>query len=407
MMLAWEGGRSAARDNERGLPMGLRGKYAIVGVGYTPQGRLPDRTTFSFHLEAVANAIADAGLKKDAIDGLIAYRHFPACPGEPDVTPQLIAQGLGLTPDYLCQDANCSRSHLQQAIGAIEAGFCNYVAISYGHSGLSGGGMHLLLEEMAGNEVVFGHFGAAGGYALAARRGMHEFSAGPETWKHIAMGQRKWADRNPAAIMRGKPMTEADYYGAPMVVDPLRLFDCCLVNDGGRAIIVTTAERARDLKQPPVLILGLGQHNPSTEIGQSRYMAGPTGSKKAGEAALRMAGVGLADVDACQIYDCFSYTVELTLQDYGFFGRGEGKDWFQGGTIEPGGRLPINTSGGQLSEAYFMGLTPISEAVMQLMGRCEDRQLGPKTNTKTPEIIMCSDNGAILQSQSCFIFGRG
>ena len=289
----------------------------------------------------------------------------------------------------------------------LDAGLCNYVVISYGHSGLWGGGMRELLLNTKGHERVFGHFGAVGRYALAARRGMHEFSTGPETWKHIAMGQRKWANLNPAAVMHKKPMSEEDYYNAPWVVEPFRLFDNCQMNDGGRAIIVTSAERARDLKQKPVLILGLGQQNPCNEIGQAKYMAGPTGAKKAGEQAFRMAGVTLGEIDACQIYDCFTYTVEATLQDYGFFERGGGEDWYQGGTTEPGGSMPVNTSGGQLSEAYFMGLTPISEAVMQLMGRCGQRQLGPETNTKTPELIMCSDNGGTLQSHTCIIFGRG
>ena len=289
----------------------------------------------------------------------------------------------------------------------LDAGLCNYVAIAYGHSGLWGGGMQRMLTSMGANDAVFGHFGAVGGYALAARRGMYEFSAGPETWKHIAVGQRKWANLNPAAVMHGKPMNYEDYDNVPVVVAPFRLFDNCLINDGGRAIIVTSAERARDLKQPPVLIMGQGLHNPSNEIGQARYMAGPTGAKAASEAAFKMAGIGIQDIDACQIYDCFTYTVEITLQDYGFFGRGEGEDWFKGGTTEPGGAMPVNTSGGQLSEAYFMGLTPISEAVMQLMGRCGDRQLGAPTGTRSPQIILCSDNGGILQSHASLILRRG
>jgi acetyl-CoA acetyltransferase len=289
----------------------------------------------------------------------------------------------------------------------LDAGLCNHVVISYGHSGLWGGGMHQLLASSGGNDAVFGHFGAVGGYALAARRGMHEFSTGPATWKHIAMGQRQWAHLNPAAMMHGKTMTEKDYFNSTLLVDPFRLPDNCLINDGGRAIIVTSAERARDLKHPPVLIMGLGHHNPSSVIGQATYMAGPTGAKRAGEAAFQMAGIGLEDVDACQIYDCFTYTVEITLRDYGFIQPGQGEDWFVGGTIEPGGRLPINTSGGLLSEAYFMGLTPISEAVMQLMGRAGDRQLGPKTGTRDPEIILCSDNGGILQSHACYILRKG
>jgi acetyl-CoA acetyltransferase len=119
-----------------------------------------------------------------------------------------------------------------------------------------------------------------------------------------------------------------------------------------------------------------------------------------------MADIGLGDIDACEIYDCFTYTVEITLQDYGFFNPGEGEDWFKGATIEPGGRMPVNTSGGLLSESYFMGLTPLTEAVMQLMGRCGERQLGPETNTRAPQIILCSDNGAILQTHACHILRR-
>jgi acetyl-CoA acetyltransferase len=135
-------------------------------------------------------------------------------------------------------------------------------------------------------------------------------------------------------------------------------------------------------------------------------MAGSTGARLAGETAFRMAGIALDDVDACQIYDCFTYTVEITLQDYGFFGPGEGEDWFRGGTIAPGGRLPVNTSGGLLSEAYYMGLTPLSEGAMQIMGRCGQRQLGPGTGTKSPEIILCSDNGGVLQTHACALLRR-
>ena len=178
------------------------------------------------------------------------------------------------------------------------------------------------------------------------------------------------------------------------------------MSDGGRACVVTTLERARDLRHPPAVIMGIGQHNPSYSIHQSTCMAGPTGAKVAGETAFNMAEITTDDIDACQIYDCFTYTVEITLQDYGFFGPGEGKDWFAGGAIAPGGRLPVNTSGGMLSEAYFMGLTHLSEGAMQIMGRCGDRQLGPVTGTKEPEIILCTDNGAVLQTHSCALLRR-
>ncbi len=386
--------------------MSLKDKYAIVGIGYTPQGRLPGRTSLGFHLEACANAISDAGLKKDDIDGLICYRAFPGTSDEGAVTPYLVAQHLGIAPTYMSQDANCSRSHIQHAIGALEAGFCNTVVISYGHNAASSDSMTRMLMEMHPDDAAFGNFGAAAGYALAARRAMHACKTGPETWKHIATGQRKWANLNPIAQMHGRAMSFDDYKNGRPLIDPFTLFDACLTTDGGRAVVITSAQRARDLKHPPAYIMGIGQHNPSVEPSRSTFLAGPTGAKKASQAALRMADISLSDIDACEIYDCFTYTVEITLQDYGFFGPGEGADWFQDGTIEPGGRMPVNTSGGLLSEAYFMGLTPLSEAAMQLMGRCERRQLGPDTGTKSPEIIIASDNGGILQTHTCTVLRR-
>jgi acetyl-CoA acetyltransferase len=288
-------------------------------------------------------------------------------------------------------------------VSALESGLCRYVLLTYAHSGDS---LRRVLDEISGDEAPFGLFGAAGGYALAARRAMHEFHTGPDTWKHIAVGQRQWARLNPRAILRDRPLTLEDYEAAPFLVEPFRLPDNCLVNDGGRACILTSLERARDLKQPPVTIMGLGQHNPSADLYQPGHLTGPTGAQAAFRQALGMAGITRSDIDACQIYDCFTYTVEITLQDYGFFEPGQGAQWFAGGTIEPGGRMPVNTSGGQLAEAYHMGLTPLTEAVMQLMGRCGARQLGPETATKKPEIILCSDNGGVLQTHACCILRR-
>ena len=150
--------------------------------------------------------------------------------------------------------------------------------------------------------------------------------------------------------------------------------------------------------------MGMGQHNPSTVIAQSDWMAGPTGAKRAGELAFSMAEITLDDVDACQIYDCFTYTVEITLQDYGFFKPGEGRDWLEG---ERSSRwqMPVNTSGGQLSEAYYMGLTPLAEGAMQLMADAP-KAAGTRDPDQIPEIILCSDNGGILQSHACTLLRR-
>jgi acetyl-CoA acetyltransferase len=383
--------------------MNIKDRYAIVGIGYTPQGRIPDRTALSFYLEACANAIMDAGLDRKDIDGLMCYRQFPQMPGEEELTSYLVAQHLGLSPKVLSQEANCARSHLHHAIGVLEAGLCNYVVLCYGDN--SSMGNRSTVQKYSDKEV-FGHFRDVGDYAMAARRAMHTLGTGQETWREIAVAQRKWANLNPKAIMHDRIMTDDSYYDSKWVVEPLRLADCCLLNDGGRACVITSVERACDLKHPPAVIMGLGQHNPSADIRVSTYMDGPTGAKIAGQTAFEMAGITPQDIDACQIYDCFTYTVEITLQDYGFYAAGEGRDWFKDGQTSPGGSLPINTSGGQLSEAYFMGLTPISEAVMQIMGRCGDRQLGPETGTKSPEIILCNDNGGILQTHSSIILRR-
>lgn len=387
----------------------LKDKYSIVGVGYTEQGNIPDRTAISFYVQACANAIKDAGLKKEDIDGLMCYRHFEPLKNDTEITPYLIAQHLGIKPNVLSQEANCSRNHLLNAISLIEAGFCNYVLIAYGDNALSGGRTFLkeaTHSESAYDNAAFGEFGLVANYALAARRGMHEFGTGPETWKEIAVNQRKWANLNPVAMMNKKHLTYEDYENAAYLIDPFRMYDACLLSDGGRAFIVTSTERAMDLRPPTVSIMGIGEQNISVDIHQSNLMAGSTGAKEAGEKALNMADIAIDSIDACEIYDCFTYTVEITLQDYGFFEHGEGKDWFKDGRTAPGGELPVNTSGGLLSEAYFMGLTPLTEGVMQLMNRCGDRQLGPKTKTKEPEIILCNDNGGVFQSNSTVILRR-
>jgi len=386
--------------------MSLKDKYAIVGVGYTPQGRVPGRSALSFYVEACVNAIKDAGLKREDIDGLICYRYFPPAPGEAQVTPYLVSQQLGLSPICLSQEANCARTQLLNALGWLEAGLCKYVVIAYADNPLSR--VSNLLERMIDSNynAVFGQFGPIARNAMVARRAMHTFRTGPETWKEIAVGQRKWANLNPIAMMHNSPMTFDDYYNAEWVVGPFRLYDICLVSDGGRAYVVTSVERARDLRHPPAIIMGIGQHNPSRDIQQAPHMVEPTGARISGELAFKMAGITLDDIDACELYDCFTHTVEVTLQDYGFFGSGEGEDWFKGGTIAPGGRMPVNTSGGQLSEAYSMGLTPLTEGAMQIMSRCGERQLGPRTNTKEPEIILCNDHGAHFQTHSTVILRR-
>ncbi len=244
-------------------------------------------------------------------------------------------------------------------------------------------------------------------YAMLAQRAKEAFGTGEEAWKEIAIAQRRWANLNPIAAMKEKTLDEEGYYGAAMVAEPLRLLDATPNSDGGRAIVLTTAERAKALNRHPlVTIRGFGSAN--QPLSPYRMCAEDTDSAaaRAGREAFEMAGVTKEDIDACELYDCFTYTVEATLRDYGFFQAGEEKEFLKKERLGPGGEFPVNTSGGMLSEAYFMGLTPVSEAVMQLMGRCGERQLGVYPGTKFPRLIMCSDNGGVFQSHASLILER-
>jgi acetyl-CoA acetyltransferase len=375
----------------------LRDKTAVVGVGYTAaQGTVPGRTAMSLALEASKNAIEDAGLKKEDIDGLLLQ---PVMSGHSyDVAARLgINLSFTANHDVMGASANCIVHH---AALTVASGLANYVLCLYATTSQSGRPAMGGGRPPASSNAAFGVFGPAMEYALAARRGMHEFGTGPDTWADIATSTRRWANLNPRATFYKRLMTREDYLAEPWVAEPLRRADCCLVSDGARAFIVTTAERAKHLKQPPVYISGMGQHHHTAEVAQSRFIAGPTGAQHSGETALKMAGITIADIDAAQIYDCFTYTVELTMQSYGFFEKGGGKDFFGDGRTGPGGEFPVNTSGGLLSEVYYMGFTPLTEGVMQLMGRCGERQI------KDPEYILVSGNGGILQTHSTTILRR-
>ena len=387
-------------------------KAAIVGVGYTAkQGTVPGVTAMSLAVEACKNAIEDAGLKKDDIDGLVLQ---PTMGGTHSYN---LAAQMGMDLRFTANEDAMGASACyiaQHAALAVASGQANYVLCVYATTGQSGeggvtgggrgpmggggpgGGGPMRLSEGA----IFGLAGASMQYALAARQGMQKFGTGPETWCDIAMNTRKWANLNPRATFYKKTMTREEYFAEPWIAEPFRRADCCLVSDGARAFIVTTAERAKALKQRPVYISGMGQYHHTEDVVQSKFAAGPTGALQSGAAAFKMAGISHKDISACEIYDCFTYTVEITLQSYGFFKPGEGKDFFKNGRTGPGGAFPVNTSGGLLSEVYYMGFTPLTEGVMQLMGRCGERQL------KDPKYILVSGNGGILQTHGTVILRR-
>ena len=388
----------------------LKNKIAIVGVGYTPQGKVPGRTAISFHCEAVANAIADAGIGKNEIDALYAYRHFDALAGDFDLTGYALAEQLGIRPAVISQEYFCTRGWLYEAIGLLTSGLARYFVISYGDNARSG--RRSFVKELKDGKstddlAVFGDLSTMAKYAMQARRAMDTYGTGPDVWKEISLAQRDWAQLNPIAGMHGKPLNDEAYYASEMVAAPFRMLDATPTSDGVRALVLTTVERAKALGHPYVVIRGFGSANQPVSPYRLRVEDEESAAYLASRQAFDMAGVTPADIDACEFYDCFTYTVEATLRDYGFFKKEQVRDFITRERLAPGGSLPVNTSGGMLSEAYFMGLTPLAESFMQLTGRCGDRQLGKVAGTKEPALIACSDNGAVFQGHAAMILERG
>jgi len=297
---------------------------------------------------------------------------------------------------------------IQYAAMAIQEGLANVVVLVYADAPLaptrssgasySGAGA-LPLTGMDGLRYAYGYYGANPGYAMAARRHMHLFGTTSEQLGAIAVSQRKWAQMNPWAQMR-KPMTLEDHQNSRFIVEPLHLLDCCLVSNGGVAVILTSAERAKTLKQPPVYVLGLGQGAPGDNQRTDREPGIYTGARRSGEKALQMAGIELKDIDICELYDCYTYTVLVTLEDYGFCKKGEGGAFVADGKLGPGGTLPTNTGGGQLSAYYMWGFTPLSEAVVQARGQAGERQVSKN------DLILVSGNGGFLNFHSTTILSK-
>ena len=271
----------------------LRNKYAIVGVGYTPQGKVPCRTALSFHVEACANAIKDAGLQKEDIDALFLYRYFDPIGDNYDISAFTVAEQLGIRPFAVNQESHCHRSWLTHAIGLLEANFCRHVLVPYGNNARSG--RRSFVSELGpGNDPIselaaFGDFSTLAKYAMVARRAMHEDGTGPHVWKEISINQRRWANLNPIAAVYEKPLKEEDYWGDPLIAEPFRALDAVPVSDGGRAIIITSAERARDLKNPAVLIRGLGESNISLSPFRLKNRDEKSAAAVAGAQAFKMA----------------------------------------------------------------------------------------------------------------------
>ncbi len=384
--------------------MADRSKSAIVGLGMTEMTRKFTASAPVLAVEAMRRSLDDAGLAKDDVDGLLVNRS-PVAIGE-SIGLRLQAEA-GLRDlrllNVLEGEGSSAGQIVQLAALAVEAGMANNVVCVFADTPLvedrsAGAAFNqaMPLTGLTGFEEAYGLFGAPSAYALAARRHMHLYGTTEDHFGAVAVSNRKWAEMNPLAVMR-KPMTLEDHRNSRPIVDPFRLLDCAPPCNGAIAVIVASAERAKSLRQPPVHILGMGQAHPGNPHRAPFEDEVDTGAKLARDTAFGMAGITTDDIDACEFYDPFTYVTLVTLEDYGFCGKGEGGPFVAEGSLEPGGPLPTNTGGGQLSGYYMQGMTPISEAVIQARGQAGERQI-PKNDA-----ILATGNGGRLDLHSCLV----
>ncbi|MGI9329065.1 MAG: thiolase C-terminal domain-containing protein [Pseudomonadales bacterium] len=377
----------------------MNGSTAVCGLGITEMGRVY-RSAPELAMEAVHLALQDAGIDKSQLDGLLINSGT-----SPDLNlPLHIALGLEelnvLT--YMQGYGSTAGQMLEYAAMAVHNGLANCVCCVFADSPLkpnkragSAYSSRAGADPIGGLMPLYGFAGANAMYALGARRHMDLFGTTQEQMGQVAISQRQWAQMNERAARR-EPLDMAQYHASPWVVEPFHVLDCCLVSNGGVAFIVTSAERARDMPQPPVYLRGFSQAH-KHDVGlstQDPLVRGP--GAKAGPKALAMADVNLADISQCQLYDCYTYTVIETLEDYGFCEKGEGGPFVEDGKLGPGGSLPTNTGGGSLSSYYMWGMTPISEAIIQGRGHGGTRQ-APN------DLIFVTGNGGILNYQAAIV----
>lgn len=384
----------------------LRGKYAIAGVGQSALGAVPGCTAVGLLCEAIKNALTDAGLQKGDVDGLITR-------GPDDVYchHQRIGAALGLNVTFSTTLDNGGASQclaVGMACMAIEAGLCHTVVCGYGRDSWSRTRspearmrVSLIPEPQQAKEFgpEFGFIGAAGMHALGAQRHMHLYGTTREQLGAIATTFRSHAQRNPAAQMR-EPLTMQQYLNARWIVEPFGLYDCSPVTDGAGAVVVTSAERARDLKRPPAYILAASSANNLKGWFADENMV-QTAAKRSGEIAFGQAGVTPADIDTAQLYDCFTYMAMVQLEDYGFCKKGDGGAFAASGVLAMNGALPTNTSGGQLSEGHVEGMLQIVEAVRQVRHEHPaDRRVADA------QLALVSGHGGNTVCHSSLILGR-
>lgn len=361
----------------------LKDRCAIVGIGETEYSRNSGRSELQMAVEAAQKAVEDAGLRMSDIDGIVKFTVDSAG------SETLLATALGIPNlNYWGEfggggPASCGI--IVHAVCALLAGRAKHVLCyrtmngyseaRFGKGAAGKVGMGVALEDPAYDEfqAPFGMISPPQWYGLVARRHMAEYGTTSEQLGAIAVAFRQHAQRNPRAQMYGRPMTLRDYLAARVIADPLRMPDCALESDGACAVVVTTAERARDLRQRPAYIMAAAQATgPRPQAGMPSWVYRPVITECAGRwvapQLYEMAGVTPADIKVAEFYDCFTITVLIQLEDYGFCAKGEGGPFAASVGLTVGSRLAVNTHGGHLSEAYIHGLTHVLEGARQIRG---------------------------------------
>ena len=374
-----------------------RGSVAIVGVAESELGNCaPGTSPMDLMAQGTVRALADAGLDIKEVDGLFAATT------QVRFATLALSHYLGIQPRY--QDntqigGSSFMSHVAHAMAAIENGLCEVAVIAYGSTQRSVSRAAASPREFNPYETPYKPFLPASAYALAASRHMHQYQTTRENMAEVAVAARQWALMNPAAWEK-EPLSIAGVLSARPVSYPFTIRDCCLVTDGGGAIILTSADRARNLRKPPVYILGVGECMSHASISGMPDLT-LTGAARSGPQAFAMAGLTPADVNVVEVYDAFTINTILFLEDLGFCPKGEGGRFVSGGAIAPGGFLPVNTNGGGLSYCHpgMYGLMLLIEAARQVRGECGERQV------KGCDVALAHGNGGVLSSQATVLMG--
>ena len=372
---------------------------AIVGVGATPQGKIPGATAIGLQIEAARRALADAGLDRRDVDGLLTMPGTTSPEGPKNFLR--LGEALGINPRFtgsLSMGGATALVLLEQATLAIAAGKARAVLCAFGDAARTGGSRFAGAAGWGDSWGIWGMFAAAANSAMTARRHMHEYGTTSRQLAEVAVACRGHAALNEAAVMR-EPISIEDHQASRFVVEPLRLLDCCLISDGGVAFVVTSAERAHGLRRRPVRVLGTGQAHSAETISNPEWWYVPH-QETAAAAAFGGAGLMPADVDVAEIYDNFTISVIVWLEHAGFCKRGEGGAFVEGGRIRLGGELPVNTAGGNLSESYMQGWLHLVEGVRQLRGECGTRQVADA------EVALVTGRGMTLNCAAAAVLGR-